>query len=78
MVKDPGGDKWRADKIILGEKYSLLNVLTFTKFPFLYRGSNHAADWAAMNCHLEVLSIFMKMVANGLQMRRITQQRMVI
>jgi len=32
IVKDPDGNKWRADKIILGEKYSLFDVETIQKF----------------------------------------------
>jgi len=32
MVKDPEGCKWRADKIILGERYSLYDVETIKKF----------------------------------------------
>jgi len=31
MVKDPGGHKWRADRIILGEKHSLFDVKSIQK-----------------------------------------------
>jgi len=31
MVKDPSGNKWRANKIILGNKYSLLDPETYIK-----------------------------------------------
>lgn len=31
MVKDPEGDKWRANMIILGEKYSLFDIETYEK-----------------------------------------------
>ncbi|BCS82741.1 ankyrin repeat protein [Cotonvirus japonicus] len=30
MVKDPAGDKWRANKIILNKKYSLRDIETYT------------------------------------------------
>jgi len=32
MVKDPSGGKWRADRIILGDKYALYDVDTIEKF----------------------------------------------
>jgi len=32
MVEDPGGNKWRADKIILGERYPLFDLGTIQKF----------------------------------------------
>ena len=32
MVKDPAGNKWRADKIILGERYPLYDLGTIKKF----------------------------------------------
>ena len=31
MIKDPEGDKWRANKIILCEKYLLSDPETYTK-----------------------------------------------
>src|SRR5207244_1313830 len=32
MVQDPSGNKWRANKIILGKRYSLLHPDTYEKF----------------------------------------------
>ena len=32
MVEDPSGGKWRADRIILGERYPLYNIGTIKKF----------------------------------------------
>jgi len=36
MVRDPQGDKWRANKIILGEKYSLFDHKTYQLFGLGY------------------------------------------
>ena len=36
MVKGPEGYKWRADKIILVDKYEILNIETLKKFPPSY------------------------------------------
>ena len=54
MVKDPEGDKWRADKIILGNKYEILNIETLKKSPFLCKGTN-LARYAAKYGHLDCL-----------------------
>ena len=59
MVQDESGDKWRANKIILGEKRSLADVETFQYLISL--GANiHVDDdcalgWSAEKGHLEVV-----------------------
>src|SRR5271154_4844924 len=53
MVKDPLGDKWRANKIILSTIYSLNDLNTFTKFGLnIY---DYSMILASKNCHINVL-----------------------
>ena len=58
MVKDPKGDKYRANKIILKERYSLGELETYHKFGIKYPTLHHGAE----NGHLEVVKY---LVENG-------------
>jgi len=51
MIKDPQGDKWRANKIILKERYSLADIGTYDKFEIYQLG----LLWASENNHLEIV-----------------------
>src|SRR5271154_5506634 len=53
MAKDPSGNKWRANKIILSTTYSLNDLNTFTKFGLnIY---DYSMDLASKNGHVNVL-----------------------
>ena len=49
MVKDPKGDKWRANMIILGKRYDLSNVETF-KYIIDLGANIHANNDEALRC----------------------------
>ncbi|AYV85138.1 MAG: repeat protein [Satyrvirus sp.] len=51
MIKDPQGDKWRANKIILKERYLLADIGTYDKFEIYQLG----LAWASVNNHLEIV-----------------------
>ena len=55
MVKNPSGDKWRANKIILGKKYSLLEPKTYRELDLDIREYNHLIDYASRNGRLNTL-----------------------
>ena len=66
MIKDPTGDKWRANMIILGARHELCNVDTF-KF-LIDNGADirvrndYALTWSAKNSRLDVLKL---LIENG-------------
>ena len=58
-VQDPAGDKFRADKIILGKKYDLADPSTFQflieKGADIYAENNRALSYASWFGHSEVV-----------------------
>ena len=67
-VKDPAGDKFRADKIILGKRYNLSDPLTFQllvkKGADIHAGNNCALKWASSNGHLDLVKYLVDNNAN--------------
>ena len=68
MLKDVCGDKWRANMIILGNRYDLSNVDTF-KFLVehgadIHAGNDFALCWAAAKGHLDVVKYLVGCGAN--------------
>ena len=67
-IKDPSGDKWRANMIILGKRYELSNVDTFKYL--LEKGANIHADndsalrWSAEKGYLDVVQFLVEKGAN--------------
>ena len=55
MVKDPDGDKWRANKIILGKKYSLLDPLTYTELGLDITKNDQLMNLASQYGRIDVL-----------------------
>ena len=55
MIKDRTGDKWRANKIIFKEKYSLLDIETYQKFNLNILDNTYFIDNASENGHVNVL-----------------------
>jgi hypothetical protein len=47
MVKDPSGDKWRANRIILGEKYSLFDPKTYELFGLNIKANIYIVNFAS-------------------------------
>lgn len=64
MVLDPGYNKWRANKIILGKKYFLGDIQTFEYLKSIDADFNIANSfpirWAAENGYLEVVKYLAK------------------
>ena len=60
MVKDPSGSKWRANKIILGEKYSLLDPSTYKKLNLDITEYKYLIDYASENGRLDTLEWWKK------------------
>ena len=58
MVKDPSGGKWRADRIILGDKYPLFDVETIKKFNL--KMTEDYVDCASENGCVDVLEWWLK------------------
>ena len=64
MIKDPKGDKWRANMIILGKQYDLFNVETFQYL--IENGADiHACNDDALRCnaqngHLDVVKFLVE------------------
>ena len=58
IIKDPSGDKWRANMIIMGNRYDLSNVDTFKylveKGANIHASDDYALQWSAGNGHSEV------------------------
>ena len=69
-VKDPDGDKFRADKIILGKRYDLTDPLTFQLLleegTDIHMNDNCALDWASKNGYLEIVKY---LIENGADIR---------
>ena len=66
MIKDPEGDKWRANMIILGKRYDLYNIDTF-EYLFKNGANIHASNdyvlcFSAASGHLDVIKF---LIANG-------------
>ena len=51
MVEDPEGDKWRADKIILGERYSIENFI---------RKFKDKVDWSRISQYKKLSEDFIR------------------
>lgn len=68
VIQDPDGDKYRTDKIILGNKYKLSNVKTFEML--LERGMKidenafNILSWALKNNFLDIVKFFSKRCDN--------------
>ena len=62
MVSDPRGDKFRSNKIILGNKYNLADVTTFQMIIELGAkiDTNDVLQWASENGHLDVVKFFVE------------------
>jgi len=56
MVKDPTGNKWRANRIILGEKYSLYEPATYKKFGLNILDNDELINQASSNGHIDILN----------------------
>ena len=68
MIKDPQGDKWRANMIILGKRYDLYSTETF-KYLIENGADIHAEDdfalrWSAEKGHLDVVKFLVENDAN--------------
>ena len=59
MIKDPQGDKWRANKIILGKKYSLYDPKTYELGLDMTR-NNKIIDLASKHGNIEFLEWWKK------------------
>ena len=64
MIEDPKGDKWRANMIILGARYDLLNVDTFKYLiecgADIHADEDYALRWSAQNGHLAIVKFLVK------------------
>lgn len=58
MVKDPGGKKWRANKIILGKKYSLFDPETYNIFGLDITKNIYIVDAASRVGNIKFLEWF--------------------
>ena len=56
MVKDPSGDKWRANKIILGKKYSLFDPVTYQELNLDITANKFFIDYACRDGCIDVLN----------------------
>ena len=58
-VQDPDGDKFRADKIILGKRYDLTDPLIFQllveRGADIHEQHDHVLEWASRNGHLDII-----------------------
>ena len=67
MVKDPQGDKWRADKVILGPRKSLSEVSTWEYLVSVGADvrvhDDEAVRWASLNGHLEIVKYLVSLGA---------------
>jgi len=55
MIKDPDGNKWRANRIILGEKYSLFDLTTYALFGLNIFDNTELINQASLNGRIDVL-----------------------
>ena len=53
IVHDPKRNKWRANKVILGTKYSLNDIATFERFDLSI--TNYSINSASANGHVNIL-----------------------
>ena len=60
MVKDPESDKWRANKIILGKKYSLFDPITYQELGLNITENNYLINNASRHGCLDVLKRWKK------------------
>ena len=65
-VLDPSGNKFRADRIILGKKYNLTDIVTFKllleKGADIHVDDDYALRWASKNGHFDIVKF---LVENG-------------
>jgi len=59
MIQDPSGDKWRANKIILGKKYSLYNPKTYKYFGLDISDNMYIIDFACAEGNIKFLQEFL-------------------
>ena len=64
MVEDPEGDKWRADKIILGEKYSIENFI---------RKFKDKVDWSRISQYKKLSEDFIREFKDKVDWKRISR-----
>lgn len=64
MIKDKTGNKWRANMIILGERYELSNVETFKMLiesgANIHDDDDYVLRWSAFNGHVKVVRFLIK------------------
>jgi len=66
MVSDPDGNKFRANKIILGAKYSLFDVKTYEKFGLKINQNYYLVHMATINGRVDCLEMCKK---NGFRLK---------
>uniref|UniRef100_A0A6G6ADN1 Ankyrin repeat-containing protein n=1 Tax=Borely moumouvirus TaxID=2712067 RepID=A0A6G6ADN1_9VIRU len=68
MIKDPEGDKYGANMIILGKKHDLRDISTWKFMVFIgidiHAEDDYAFRWASLNGHLEVVKFLLVKGAN--------------
>lgn len=68
VIKDPDGDKWRCNKIILRKRYNLNSVETFKLLidngADIHAGNERALKWSAKEGHLEMVKLLVENGAN--------------
>jgi ankyrin repeat protein len=68
MLKDPGGNKWRASKVILGERKELTDINTWKWLisvnADIHADNDYALRLASENGHLEVVKLLLEHNAN--------------
>ena len=68
MIKDPKGDKWRANMIILGARYNLDNIDTFKLLmengADIHIQDDHALKWSAERGYSNIVKILIENGAN--------------
>lgn len=64
MIADPNGNKWRANRIILGKKYELQNVMTFKllidRGADIHVNNDYALQWASTNGCLDIVKFLVE------------------
>jgi hypothetical protein len=60
MIRDPEGDKWRANKIIFGEKYSLLDYKTYELFGLDITKNDNIINYASVYGYVNILEWWRK------------------
>lgn len=64
MVLDPDGDKWRANKIIFGEKYDLLDPLTYQILNLDITKNKYFVDFASKYGRIDSLNWWLESKLN--------------